>query len=218
MKYIVVGYGRVGQPTVEQLVQSGHEVTVVETDEEKVQIIEEKGYTAVNGDGASESVLEAAGVHSADGLAALTGDLETNLAACTVASEAGCRTVLRMPGDVSAEEYERYTEMVDEIVYPERVGAAAAKTALLGGDFSVISALTEELSIASVHVPGESPLIGERVVNVTLPGEARIYAHGRADENMSIPLPQTRVEAGDSVAVMVASEHLPDVRATIKGT
>jgi trk system potassium uptake protein TrkA len=218
MEYIVVGYGRVGQPTVENLDRSGHGVTVVETNEEKGRLIEERGYRVVQGDGASEAVLEEAYVASAGGLAALTGDLETNLTACEIANEAGCRTVLRVSQDVSPAEYERYAEMIDEIVYPERVGAAAAKTALLGGDFNVISALTEELSIASVTVPDGAPVVGERVVNIDLPGEARIYAHGRAGKDMSIPLPQARIEAGDSVAIMAESDRLPDVRAAIRGT
>lgn len=218
MEYIVVGYGRVGQPTVENLTESGHDVTVVETNEEKVQSIKERGYRVVHGDGGSEAVLEEAGVDSADGVAALTGDLDTNLAVCEIANEAGCRTVLRMSRDITGEEFERYAEIADEIVYPERVGAAAAKTALLGGDFNVISALTAALSIASVSVPEGAPVIGERVVKIDLPGESRIYAHGRAGKDMSIPLPQTRVEAGDSVAIMAEPERLPDVRAAIQGT
>lgn len=217
MKYVIVGFGRVGRPTVERLEDSDHEVTVVENDESKIQFITDQGHSVVHGDGGDEAVLVEAGVESADGLAALTGDLETNLAACTVANEAGCRTVLRMPRDVSEEDYERYSEMVDEIVYPERVGAAAAKTALLGGDFSLISALTEHLSIASVEVPENAPVIGERVVKIDLPSESRIYAHGRRGKDMTIPLPQTRVEAGDSIAVMANSERLSDIRAAIRG-
>lgn len=217
MKFIVVGYGRVGRPTVERLERSDHTVTVVENNEEKVETIKDQGYSVVHGDGGTESVLEEAGVEAADGLAALTGDLETNLDACTIANEPGCRTVLRMPRDISQEDYERYSEMVDEIVYPERVGAAAAKTALLGGDFSLISALTEDLAIASVTIPEGAPVIGQRVVKIDLPSGSRIYAHGREGKDMTIPLPQTKAEAGDSVAIMADSDSLPEIRAAIRG-
>lgn len=217
MEYIVVGFGRVGAPTVEKLERSGHTVTVVEAAETRLRGTEDREFETIAGDGGDEAVLEAAGVASADGLAAVTSDLETNVDACTVAREAGCRTVLRMTQEVSDSEYDRYAEMVDEIVFPERVGAAAAKTALLGGNFNVISSLTDELTIATVTVPEDAPVIGQRVVKIELPPDSRIYAHGRRGEDMTIPLPQTKVEAGDSVAVMADSTRLPDVRQAIRG-
>ncbi|MFT4947568.1 MAG: trk system potassium uptake protein TrkA [Natronomonas sp.] len=102
-------------------------------------------------------------------------------------------------------------------MYPERLGAAGAKTALLGGDFNVIADLTEELTIASVTIPEGARVIGKRVVEVELPAETRIYAHGRADEPMSIPLPRTRIEAGDSVAIVADPDSLTAVRETLRG-
>lgn len=217
MEFIIVGYGRVGQPTVRKLDEAGHDVVVVETNPEKVSTIESHGLQVVDGDGASEDVLEAAGLPTADGLAALTGDLDTNVAACESATSAGCRTVLRMTKEVSDSDYTRYSEQFDEIVYPERFGAAAAKTALLGGDFNVISSLTEDLSIASVSVTESAPVIGQRVVSIDLPGESRIYGHGREGDDLTIPLPQTTFEPGDSVAIMADTDLLPDVRAAIQG-
>ncbi|WP_338902562.1 TrkA family potassium uptake protein [Salinibaculum marinum] len=217
MRCIILGFGRVGRPTAQRMQDAGHDVTVIENDDGKFEAIRKRGLTLVEGDGSDEAVLERADLATADAVAALTDDLDTNLAACSAASEAGCRTVLRISQEISDADYERYSGQVDEVIYPERVGAAAAKTALLGGDFNVISSLTEELSIASVSVPEGAPVVGERVVNVDLPGETRIYAHGREGEDMSVPLPQTRFEPGDSVAVMVDSSMLQDVRATIRG-
>jgi trk system potassium uptake protein TrkA len=134
-----------------------------------------------------------------------------------VGKEHGCRTVLRIDADYREEIYEKYAADVDEIIYPERLGAAGAKTALLGGDFNVLADLTEKLSIASVDVPAGSSAIGKRVVEVELPGDAHIYAHGRSHEPMTIPLPQTTIEAGDSIAVMSSPEGLDDVRAALRG-
>jgi trk system potassium uptake protein TrkA len=51
---------------------------------------------------------------------------------------------------------------------------------------------------------------------VDLRGEARIYAHGRRNEPMEIPLPQTRIEAGDMVALMAAHDDLPEIRAFLR--
>ncbi|GGO02232.1 MULTISPECIES: potassium channel family protein [Haloarcula] len=217
MKFVIVGYGRVGTRTARILQSEGHNVVIVEREPEKVDRARDDGFTVVAGDGSEESVLEEAGIDTADAIGGLTGDLNTNFTACMIGKEHGCRTVLRIDADYREEIYEKYAADVDEIIYPERLGAAGAKTALLGGDFNVLADLTERLSIASVEVPEGSPVIGKRVVEVELPGDAHIYAHGSSHEPMTIPLPQTVIEAGDSVAVMAAPDGLDDVRASLKG-
>ncbi len=217
MKFIIVGFGRVGMRGARTLQDEGHEVTIVDHDSERVERAEQEEFTAFEGDGSQEDVLASAGLEDADAVGALTGDLNTNFSACVIADAHDCRTVLRVNEDFSEQLYERYTDSVDEVIYPERLGAAGAKTALLGGDFNVIADLTERLSVASVDVPADSPLVGERVITAELPGDARIYAHGREDESMTIPLPQTTFEAGDTVAVMTDPELLADVRAVLRG-
>jgi trk system potassium uptake protein TrkA len=216
MKFVIVGYGRVGIRTAHILQSEGHEVVIVERDQGKVDRATTAGFEVVAGDGSEESTLESAGIAGADAIGALTGDLNTNFTACMIAQEYGCRTVLRIDADYREEIYEKYAADVDDIIYPERLGAAGAKTALLGGDFNVLADLTEKLSIASIDVPEGSSAIGKRVVEVSLPGDAHIYAHGRAHESMTIPLPQTTIEAGDSLAVMTSHEGIDEVRAALK--
>jgi trk system potassium uptake protein TrkA len=217
MKFIIVGFGRVGRRTARILQNEAHEVVIVEQDATKAGRAREEGFEVVHGDGGDESVLERAGLADADAVAALTGDLNTNFAVCVSGEAHGCRTVLRVSEEVSDDLYEKYATDVDEIIYPERLGAAGAKTALLGGDFNVLADLTEHLSIASVAIPEGSPVVGERVVEVELPGDARIYAHGRAEESMTIPLPRTTIQPGDNIAVMAAPDVLPGVRSHLRG-
>ena len=217
MNFVIVGFGRVGMRVARILHSEGHDLTIVENDPEKVKRARKEGFDVVEGDGAEESVLEDAGIADADAVAALTGDLNTNFSACMIGKHHGIRTVLRIDEDYREEIFEKYAEDVDEIIYPERLGAAGAKTALLGGDFNVLADLTQELSIASVEIPEGSPVVGERVVEVDLRGEARIYAHGRSNEPMKIPLPQTRIEPGDQVALMATPDDLQAIRAYLRG-
>jgi trk system potassium uptake protein TrkA len=118
--------------------------------------------------------------------------------------------------DYREEIYEQYAADVDGIIYPERLGAAAAKNALLGGNLNVIGDLAEEFTLATIDVPEGSPLIGRRVVSVEFPGEARIYAHGRLHEPMDIPLPRTEIRVGDRLAVLAEPAALDDVRAQVR--
>ncbi len=217
MRIVIVGYGRVGSRTARILQEEGHDVTVVEVDDVKVDRARESGFEVVEGDGSEESVLERAGVADADAVGGLTGDPNVNFAACMLGKEHGCRTVIRVSEDYREEVYEKYVENVDEVVYPERFGAAGAKTALLGGNFNAIGDLTEGLQLTAVVVPAGAPVVGDRVSDLDLGSRARIYAHGRDKEEMTIPLPGTTVEAGDRLALIASQDSLADVRETLLG-
>ncbi|MUV88229.1 TrkA family potassium uptake protein [Natronomonas sp. CBA1123] len=217
MRFVIVGYGRVGMRTTDILVNEGHEVVIVEVDPEKAQKARDDGLEVIEGDGEDERVLERADLDETDALAALSGDLNVNFTACMIANGHGCRTVLRIDEDYRQEIYEKYAADVDEVVYPERMGAAGAKTALLGGNLNVLADLTEHLTATSIDIPSESPVIGQRVVELDLPGNARLYAHGRRKEPMTIPLPQTRIEAGDRVALIAEQSSLESVQTMLTG-
>ncbi|PSQ27815.1 potassium transporter Trk [Halobacteriales archaeon QS_9_68_17] len=218
MKFVIVGYGRVGIRTARILREEGHEVVVVDNDPEKADRARTEDFETIEGDASEENVLDQANLETVDALGGLTGDLNVNFAACMVAKHYGCRTVLRIDEDYREEIYQKYADDVDEIIYPERLGAAGAKTALLGGDFSVVSDLTEKLQLSVFTLREGSPLIGERISSVDLPSTARIYAHGRERESLTIPLPGTRIEANDRIAVIVQTEAVEDVRQSVLPT
>jgi trk system potassium uptake protein TrkA len=218
MRFVIVGYGRVGRRVARILASEDHEVLIVELDADKADRARTDGFETYQGDGQKIKVLERADLARADAVGALTGDVTTNFTACMYGAEHDCRTVLRIDEDYRAEIYEKYAADVDEIIYPERLGAAGAKTALLGGDFNVLAELTEQLSLASIRVPEESPVVGQRVVELDLPGDAHVYTHGRAKQSMTIPLPRTTIEPGDNIGVLADPAALEDVRATLRGT
>jgi trk system potassium uptake protein TrkA len=214
MKFVIVGYGRVGKRTCRVLREEGHDVVVVDNDHERVERASNDGYDTVEGDGQDEDVLEDAGIGTADAIGALTPDLNVNFAACMVGKHNGARTVLRIDEDYREDIYEKYASDVDEIIYPERLGAAGAKTAMLGGDFNVLADITEQLRFSVFTVDAGSSLVGERLVNVDLPEEARVYAHGAKEDPLTIPLPTVELDVGDRVAVVVDADGIDAVRET----
>ena len=221
MTFLIVGGGRVGLRTARILAEEGYEVVVVERDGEKARRAREEGFDVVEGDGGDEDVLLEAGVANAEAVAGLTGDLNTNFAACIVGAEHGCRTVMRIDEDYREAIYEKYADQVDEIVYPEQLGATGAKTALLGGNFNLIGDLTEGLQLLAVTVPADAPAIGTRVNELeSLLGieGARVYAHGTDRDAMAIPLPGTTVGAGDRLAVIAERDAVESVRTALLGS
>ncbi|PSP56053.1 potassium transporter Trk [Halobacteriales archaeon QS_1_67_19] len=217
MRFVIVGAGRVGLRTARIIQNEGYDVVLVENDAEKADRARDEQFMVVEGDGSSEEILEQTDLAATDAVGGLTGDLNVNFAACMIGKHYGCRTVLRIDEDYREEIYHKFADDVDEVVYPERLGAAGAKTALLGGDFNVIADLTEQLQLTTLVVPEGSSIVGERLTAIELPENARIYAHGRARERMTIPLPQTTVDAGDRLAVIAGRDALNAVRDSLQG-
>ncbi|SIR61546.1 potassium channel family protein [Natronorubrum thiooxidans] len=218
MRFVIVGYGRVGSRTARIVAEEGHETVVVDDDLDRVKRAREDGFEAIHGSGADEAVLVDAGIETADAIGAFTPDLNANFAACMVGTHHGCRTVLRIDEDYREEIYERYAEDVDEVIYPERLGAAGAKTAMLGGDFNVVADLAANLQLTVLKIRDGSPAVGKRMSELELPEGARIYAHGREHESLTIPLPGTELAAGDEVAVITETARADEVRARLLPT
>jgi trk system potassium uptake protein TrkA len=217
MRFVIIGAGRVGLRTAEVLRDASHEVTLVEKDPETAAKAREHGLTVVGGDGSHESVLVEAGIEDADAIGALSGDLNVNFAACMIGKHFGCRTVLRIDEDYREGIYREYATQVDEIIYPERLGAIAAKNALLGGSVRAIIDVAENLQVLELTVTAESPMLGYSIEELELPGDSELLAFGKKGGTMGIPLPDNSFEEGDRVAVLADFGALQEVRQIVVG-
>ena len=86
MKIVLVGAGEVGFSVAKSLSQDGHDLVVVEEDEDRAYKAEQElDVMLVRGNGARPQVLERAGVHPDSGvdlLIACTNRDEVNILAC----------------------------------------------------------------------------------------------------------------------------------------
>lgn len=217
MRFVIIGAGRVGLRTARVLKEEGHEVTLVELDRDRIDRASDAGFEVVEGDGSHEEVLEAAGIEDADALGGLTSDLNVNFAACSIGKHYGLRTVLRVDEDYREEVYQQYADEVDEVVYPERLGAIGAKNALLGGSIRAIADIAQHLQVVLMTVSEKSPMHGYTIDEVALPANSRILAFGKADEPMGLPMPDHSLESGDRVAVLADFSVLDEVRQLVVG-
>jgi len=217
MRFVIIGAGRVGLRTAQVLQEEGHEVVIVERDQAKAERAEKRNFDVIEGDGSREEILERAGIEDADAMGALTGDLNTNFSACMIAKHYGCRTVLRIDEDYREDIYRKYASEVDEIVYPERLGAIAAKNALLGGSVRAIIDVASNLQVLQLTVTESSPMRGYTIEELELPGDSEVLAFGKKDKPMGIPLPEDSLEVGDRLAVLADFNALEDVHRIIVG-
>lgn len=86
MNIIIAGDGKVGSTLTRQLVAEGHDITLIDSRAEVLEISEERyDVMAVQGNCAAMDTLARAGVEEADALLVMTGADEVNLLCCAIA-------------------------------------------------------------------------------------------------------------------------------------
>ena len=151
MKIIIVGNGKVGYAIARQLAVEYHDITIVDDDAAALHRADSTlDVMCVEGNGASISVLDAAGVRGADLVIAVTNLDETNLVCCLIAKKLGAQhTIAR----VRNPEYRRDAGMLkreiglDMLINPD-LGAAQEIARIL----SFPAAFSEEDSLAGVSL------------------------------------------------------------------
>ena len=178
---VVAGAGRVGLRTAELLDDYGHSVTVIEADSQRCDVVaDEYVATLIHGDASQPDVLRQAHIGRQDVVAALTGDGGRNLGICYAAkhvAEGDIRTVARV--DVEGEE--SYAEIVDEVVFPEKLGALAATNAVVGSDVRAIEDVVGDLRIVEIRVREGAPVAGKRLEQVAFPSGSTVISDADND-------------------------------------
>ena len=83
MKILIIGCGKVGQALTAQLSDEGNDITVIDTDESKINDITNKyDVMGIIGNGATYSVQAEAGIEHTDLMIAVTATDELNLLCC----------------------------------------------------------------------------------------------------------------------------------------
>ncbi|OVE83910.1 potassium channel family protein [Natronolimnobius baerhuensis] len=217
MRFVIIGAGRVGLRTARVLREEGHDVALIERDEAKIRRARSEEFTVVEGDGSREDRLEEAGVTDADAVGALTGNLNANFTACMIANHYGCRTVMRIDEAYREGIYRKYAAEVDEIIYPERLGAIGAKNALLGGTIRAIADIAQHLQVVELTITDDAPINGYTITELELPADARVLAFGKREAELALPTEDESLEVGDRLVVLADFAVLSEVRQLLVG-
>ncbi len=123
MKIVVIGAGKVGSTLASQLVKEGHEVLMMDTDEERLEFLQNRiDIMTLCGNGASKEYLKEAEVDEADLVIAATSADEVNILSCFIARQIGAKKTIAR---VRNPEYRNQLELMKEelglsmIVNPE---------------------------------------------------------------------------------------------------
>lgn len=201
MRYLVIGCGRMGAGLARRVEAAGHSVTVVDTDPAAFSRLGEmfSGQKVV-GVAFDREVLERAGIRSADGLAAVTGNDEANAVTARLAGRVFQvpRVVARLYDPRQAHIYRR---MGLQVIAPVDWGVQRLVELLTFSELGVTASLgSGQVDVVEVEVP--ALLVGRNAGEVSVAGEILPVAISRGARTF-IPTQATVLEAGDMLHLAV---------------
>ena len=204
MYVIIAGAGKVGWNLARELIEKGHEVTLLENDRRRYLVVEQELEHAVQyGDASELWVLERAGIQRADLVIAVTGDDEDNILICQMARDKYDveRIVARVNNPRNLEHFKELgiepavsaTDLILRLIEHEVPQYGLVHLLDLAGD---------RLEIIELIVNENSPVAGERVGDVVMPDGSLIISVLREGGGF-VPQDDTVIEAGDEVLVVL---------------
>ena len=222
MNIIILGAGRVGESVAESLVSEKNDITVVDTNPQRLRELQERlDLRGVPGNGIQPSVLEAAGARDADMLIACAPADETNLVACKVAHE-----VFSIPSRIArirSPEFKQGDKLlapegfaVDEVICPEESVTRTIRQLIAYPEaLQVLEFAGGAVSLIAVRAVTGGPMVGHIISELPqlVPQvEMRFVAIYRRSENGGdqrlVCQGNTRIEPGDEVFVLAATSAI----------
>ena len=127
MKIAIVGAGKLGTAIAEALIGGGHEITLLDSSEERSQNISQSlDVFTITADAKQTDVLKDMRINEYDVLIATTDNDEKNILVCAFAKKLGCRTTIarvRAPEHVEQLEFIKDSMGIDFIINPDKACA-----------------------------------------------------------------------------------------------
>ncbi len=226
MKILILGAGRVGESVAESLASERNDITVIDTNPARLRELQDRlDLRGVVGNGIQPSVLREAGIEDTDLLIACAPLDETNLVICKVAHDIfNVPTTiarLRSPEFVNGSPLmDKSGFAVDQVICPEEsVTAYIRKLIEYPEALQVLEFAHGLVSLIAVRAVAGGPLVQHSLAEIPqlVPNvDMRIVAIYRQDKVLLTLEGSTRIEAGDEVFVLAATEHIRTVLGALR--
>lgn len=219
MKILIVGSGQVGYFLCDRLSCEGHEVTLVDRDEETVERAQDRlNVLGIVGNGASAEVLEQAGIKNADIFIAVTNMDEVNILACLLAREYQVNVLIARTKNIEFTSNKAVLSKeklgIDLLINPDdAVAEELSKLACDSNAFDVAEFAEGQILFQGYRIASGSPLCDLSLAEL---GELRgmyrfvVVAISRGNKTI-IPHGEDTIQAGDRIYVFAPQQELPAI-------
>ena len=207
MNVVLVGAGRMGGEIAIRLADEGHDITVVDSDVERLeQIANTVDAMTLLGNGADYSVLSEAGVADADLLIAVTNEDAVNMLCCLSGKKLGVKnTVARVR---TMEYFQQMVFLKDElglslVLNPEQAAAAEISRILRFPSAAKVDSFAKGRAEMVEHtVEAGSPLCSLRLDRLRSKHGGILIAVVERGEDVFIPRGDFVLQEGDAIHVV----------------
>ena len=225
MKIIILGAGQVGGTLAEHLAIEQNDVTVVDTNTDKLRALQDRlDLQTVTGHASHPDTLFRAGAEDADMLIAVTNSDEINMMACQIAY-----TLYKTPTKISrvrSPDYLAHEDLfnnehvpVDVLIGPEQLVTKSMQELIANpGALQVLDFADGLVQLVAVRAFYGGPLVGQQLQEIRkhMPKvDTRVAAIFRRDQSI-IPEGTTVVEADDEVFFIAAKKNIRAVMSELR--
>ncbi len=226
MKILILGAGQVGGTLAGNLASEKNDITVVDTDEARLEELQSRlDIRTVAGPASHPTTLRKAGADDTDMLIAVTSSDETNMIACQVAY-----SLFRIPTKICRVRAQAYVQRADELFHPDHipVDVTIAPEQLVTraierllehpGALQVLDFADGRVQLVAVKVVQGGPLVGNRIRDIRqhMPKtDTRVAAIFRRGQSVK-PEGDTEILDGDEVFFIAAARDITPVMAELR--
>jgi trk system potassium uptake protein TrkA len=222
MRVVIAGGGNVGTFIAADLQQAGHDVTIVEVDQDRAAqaqtVGEPAGVEWVLADACELTELARADLEHADVVAAVTGDDEDNLVISLLAKQefAVPRVVARINNPKNEWMFNESWGVDVSVSTPHLLTALVEEAVSVGSLVRLLSFEGGRARLAEVTLAPSSPSIDKEITEIGFPRNSTVVAVLRQD-HVVVPRGDTVLLEGDEVLVLVTPESEAEVTQLLTG-
>lgn len=210
MRVIICGAGQVGLSIATYLTREDNDVTLIDSDAEKIaQASSDLDARCIRGLASSPDVLSSAGGSNADMLIAVTNSDEVNMLACQVA-----HSLFNIPKKIARIRNQSYLDPawanlfsrshmpIDVIISPEvEIANSILQRLVVPGTTNVALLADGRIYLVGVNVPPKSPVgnVQLRQLPTLYPDLSLVIGSIRRNGELIVPKGDDRLETGDEV-------------------
>lgn len=216
MRIIIIGAGKVGSTLASQLVKEGHEVIVMDTNQERLDELQNRiDIITLCGNGASKEYLEEAEVAESDLVIAATSADEVNILSCFIARQIGApKTIAR----VRNPEYRNQLELMKEelglsmIVNPELSAASEISRILRFPSANDVELFCRgHVELVEYTIGKDCPLCELSLKEIYVKYKIRVLICAvRRGDDITIPKGEFVLKEGDKINITASPKNIHD--------
>ncbi|GMU34017.1 MAG: Trk system potassium transporter TrkA [Planctomycetia bacterium] len=217
MNILIIGAGQVGSHTAEVLTGSGHDVTIVDVDDVKLQTVTDTlDVRTLEGNGTNVDVLREAGVRESDLIVAATSSDEVNIVSASIGRALGAKaSIARVHHSAFIGHAELRYEThfgINKLICPEYSTAKAIARSLRSPAALEIEEFTGgRIEMHEFPVADTAPAIDCTLSSIAMPPGTRLLGVSRGTDFI-VPAADTDILRGDRVVLIGDNDVFEDAR------